>query len=68
MNGRIGNQFISASIQRIPQTWGLSPEEWYVYERDMAAQYEYDRWIAELEEASAAGKLTADLNTDNNPF
>ena len=49
--------------------WGLSPEEWLAYERDMDSQNDYERWITEMEgEASDAGKLTADLNTSNEPF
>jgi hypothetical protein len=68
MNERKGSQIMPAYLPRFARTWGLSPQEWYAYERDMAAQDDYDRWIADMEEASAAGKQTADLNTKNNPF
>jgi hypothetical protein len=52
------------------QSWGLSPEEWLAFEQDMAAQDDYERWIAELEEAEAgdATKQTADLTLINSPF
>ena len=54
---------------RFAKAWGLSREEWLAYERDMASQDDYDRWVAEMEgEASEAGKLTADLSTSNVPF
>jgi hypothetical protein len=52
------------------KAWNLSPEEWLAYEQDMAAADDYERWIAEMEEAEAgdASKQTADLKMINNPF
>jgi hypothetical protein len=52
------------------QSWGLSPEEWFAFEQDMAAEDDYERWIAEMEKAEAgdAAKLTADLKMINNPL
>ena len=64
MNGQIGSQVMPASIQHIPWTWGLSPDEWYAYD----SQDDYDRWIKEMEEASDAGKQPADLMDGNQPF
>ena len=51
------------------QPWRLSPEEWFAFEQDMAAEDDYERWIAEREaEAGDADKQNADLSVINTPF
>ena len=69
MSGRSSDRAEHLAAVRSARVWGLSLEEWLAYERDMDNQNDHDRWMAEMEgEASAAGKLTADLNTSNEPF
>jgi hypothetical protein len=51
------------------QSWGLLQEEWVAYEQDMAAENDYERWMAEMEEAEAgdAAKQPTDLRAINTP-
>jgi hypothetical protein len=45
------------------QSWGWSPEQGFAFEQDMAAENDYEQWIAEMEaEAGDASKQTADLS------
>src|SRR5262245_25298271 len=69
MSERLSARAGHPAAVRFAKAWGLSPEEWLAYERDMDTQDDYDRWVAEMEgEASDAAKQSADLNISNALF
>jgi hypothetical protein len=69
VNDNLNARAVHPAAAQSAKAWGLSLEEWLAYERDMANQDDYDRWIAEMEgEVGDASKLTADLNTSNAPL
>jgi len=69
MSARLSDRAAHPAAARFAKAWGLSRDEWLAYERDMDAQDDFDRWVAEMEgEAGDATKQTADLNTGNAPF
>ena len=68
MSARSSDKAAPHAAVPFARVWGMSPEEWLAYERDMNSQDDYEQWIMEMEaEASDARKLTADLNTSNAP-
>ena len=69
MSARLSARAGHPAAVRCAKAWGLSREEWLAYERDMASQDDYDRWVAEMEaEAGDATKQAADLSTSHTPF
>lgn len=68
MSARSSDKAVPRGAVPFVSVWGVSPEEWLAYERDMNSQDDYEQWIMEMEgEASDACKLTADLKTSNTP-
>jgi hypothetical protein len=70
MPSNASKMHVAGAASNIAQPWDLSQEEWLACEQDMAAEDDYERWIAEMERAEAgdASKQTADLTVINNPF
>jgi hypothetical protein len=70
MHGNANTTNTNKAVLPAVQSWGLSQEEWFTFEADMAAENDYERWIAELEKAEAgdAAKQPADLTLINAPF
>jgi hypothetical protein len=70
VNARSSDKGAPPAAARFAKAWHLSLEEWFAFEQDMAAEDDYERWIAEMERAEAgdASKLTADLTLINTPF
>jgi hypothetical protein len=68
VNARSSDKGAPPAAARFAKAWNLSQDEWLAFEQDMAAEDDYERWIAEMEaEAGDATKLTADLTLINAP-